>query len=437
MVKKVAIVGAGPSGVLLAHYLLRRADKYQIDIYERRNDPRAVPFSKSRTYPITLTERGMSALKNIDGLAEAVKAMTVEMSGSISHQKNGKTQFRPRRKPLLALDRTNLVIALLEKLSEKSDGSRVNIHFNRKCTQVNFEAKTVTFQNVTEGSTAEEAAEISVSYDLLVGADGARSAVRKHFLDTELFEFEQKYARFDRKSVFLPRPDEKPSIYLQPGCVHSWRLDDGTVLLMLHQVDGTMSGAIRFPRDKNKLVGLSTTEDVLQFFRENFPEVGQLMPESEAEAFLKRPAARVLTIRCSRFHHGDSVLLIGDAAHSVSPSLGQGCNSALEDVALFDSLLDECNHSLAEAIEQFTVRRKADAHALLELDRNTFPVSKGLVMEFFLRERLAKLLHQLFPNRFSPSLIELIFESSVPYSEILKLYKGWISKVKKNTAISS
>jgi len=37
----------------------------------------------------------------------------------------------------------------------------------------------------------------------------------------------------------------------------------------------------------------------------------------EAEAFLKRPVARVLTVRCDRFHDGDSVVLIGDAAHAV------------------------------------------------------------------------------------------------------------------------
>jgi kynurenine 3-monooxygenase len=45
MVKKVAIIGAGSSGLLLAHYLLRRGDKYQIGIYERRSDPRIVSFS--------------------------------------------------------------------------------------------------------------------------------------------------------------------------------------------------------------------------------------------------------------------------------------------------------------------------------------------------------------------------------------------------------
>jgi len=36
------------------------------------------------------------------------------------------------------------------------------------------------------------------------------------------------------------------------------------------------------------------------------------MSLEEAEAFLKRPA-RVLTVRCDRFHDGDSVVLIGDA----------------------------------------------------------------------------------------------------------------------------
>ncbi len=113
MVKKVVIVGAGPSGVLLAHYLLRRGNQYQIDIYERRSDPRIVSFSKYRTYPLSLSERGMSALRKIEGVAEAVKAMSVEMTGAIFHQKNGKTRFTPRSKPLVTLDRTSLAIALV------------------------------------------------------------------------------------------------------------------------------------------------------------------------------------------------------------------------------------------------------------------------------------------------------------------------------------
>ncbi len=465
MIQKVAIVGAGPTGVLLAHYLLRRHDKYQIDIYECRSDPRIVSFSKSRTYPLSLSERGMSALRKIEGMEKAVKAIAIEIKGTIFHQKNGNKLFMPRKKPLVALDRTNLVIVLLNKLTQKYDNSRLNIHFNWRCTSVDFEAKMVRFQNVAEArplgtpyeqrlqsvtnernifiptphsplptphSPLRAAEDCIVDYDLLIGADGARSVVREHFLSTNLFDYEQKYVTSDYKSIFLPRTDEKLEIDLEPGNVHAWRLDDGIVVLILHQYDGTMSGVIYFPRENNKIVELSTAQKVLEFFRENFPEVGKRMPESEAEAFLKRPLSTALTIRCSRYHNGDSVLLIGDAVHSVSPTTSQGCNSALEDVVVFDNLLDEYSDNLAEALEQFTVRRKPDAHALVELGNNAFPLDKRLYIEYILKGRIANFMHQLFPKRCSPSLYELISDGTVPYSETLKLYKSWVSRVKRS-----
>jgi kynurenine 3-monooxygenase len=47
--------------------------------------------------------------------------------------------------------------------------------------------------------------------------------------------------------------------------------------------------------------------------------------------------------------------------------LRKGCNAALEDAAIFDNLLNEFADNWASVIAQFTVRRKADAHALVEL----------------------------------------------------------------------
>lgn len=428
MVKKVVIVGAGPSGVLLACYLLRRGDQFQIDLYDRLSDPRTIEFSNARTYPITLTERGMNALGQIEGVEDAVRAVSLEMSGTIFHQQNGKTRVASRKKPLVTLDRTNLVITLLQKLTETYDNSRLNLHFNHACTDVDFAAKTITFQNTAQ--TSESTDPHLTAYDLLVGADGARSAIRSHFLNPELLEVEQKYVPTDYKSVLLPRPSSS-EFQMESGKIHSWR-SDGMFVLLLHQPDGSMSGVILFPPQNNPVADLTTPEAVLQFFQERFPEVGQRMSTTEAEAFLKRSPSRILTIRCSRYHHGDSVLIIGDAAHSVSASIGQGCNAALEDVAIVDRLLDEFDDDWATAIAQFTARRKADAHALVELGDYTFPSSPKLFIEFVLREQLAKTLHQLFPNRFTPSLSELIFESSVSYSEILQFYKGWIGKVKKS-----
>jgi kynurenine 3-monooxygenase len=428
MNRKVVIVGAGPSGVLLAHYLLRRNKQYQVDIYERRSDPRLISFSTARTFPISLNERGTDALYQIPGVEAAVKQVSLETRGTIFHQA-GKTRVTSRKKPLVTLDRTKLVILLLELL-QSYDSSRLNIYFNHQCTRADLETKTLAIEPLTEAESTEQH---TISYDLLVGADGAHSAVRAAFLNHDLFEFEQKYVLNDYKSIFLAQPNAKPEIDLEVGKIHSWRTNNGTFVVLLHQHDGTMGGVILFPRQNRQIAQLTTIEEVLHYFKTHFPEVGQLMTSADAEAFLKRPLARVLTTRCSHYHYQDSVLLIGDTIHAVSPAIGQGCNAALEDVAIFNALLDEYAEDWAAALEQFTCRRKVDADALIELSNYSFPSSTRLFLEFVLREQLAKWLHPLLPQQCPPPLSELVFETTTPYAEILKTYKHWIMKVKRSS----
>jgi len=421
MVKQVVIVGAGPSGLLLAHYLLSRKEQYHIDIYERRNDLRLADFSIARTFPLVLNKRGLKALSNIEGVVEAVKAMSVESTGTLIHGKNGRTHFLPRGENIFILDRNQLVTTLLQTLTEKCDADRLSIHFNHQCREVDFEAKTVTFGNTVANTT--------VDYNLLIGADGARSRVREQFLSTDLFELEQKYIPFAYKSIHLPA-SYIPS--LQPGYIHTWKGDNNVTVTLVPLLDGAIDGTVGFLRENNPITHLSTTEKVLQFFQGQFPEIARLLPESEAQAFSNRPSSDILTIRCDRYHHSDSVLLIGDAAHATSPSLGQGCNASFEDVLILDQLLDEFSDNVGEAIAQFSLRRKPDGHALVELSDYAFPLSgKLLFLEFLFRLRFAKFLHRLFPERFLPSLFQLVSETTVPYSEILDFYKDWISKVKQ------
>lgn len=424
MVKKVAIVGAGPCGLLLAHYLLRRQQKYQIDIFDFRSDPRTVPFSKSRTFSIVLNQRGINALQQIPGLEEAVKTISLEMTGAVSHQKNGKMRVIERKYLQRSLDRTDLVISLLEQLNNKGD--RINFHFQHQCTQVDFAAKQVKFKQVDSEN------EITINYDLLIGADGARSVVRESFLNTENFECEQKYTPNDYKSLFLPIPEQQCDLKWPQSKVQSWRLDNGINVLLVYQKDKSLSGVIIFPHQNQGITELTTKEKVLNYFHQYFPEIAPLIPATEAEDFANRPISRVITVRCNRYHHGDSVMLIGDAAHAVSPSLGQGCNASLEDVVIFNQILDECADNLAVAVEQFTIKRQADAHAVVELSDYGFPTSNKLFFELLLRNALSKYLHPILPKFFLPSLFELLSEGKLSYSEILDLYQNWITKVKKS-----
>jgi kynurenine 3-monooxygenase len=186
-----------------------------------------------------------------------------------------------------------------------------------------------------------------------------------------------------------------------------------------------ISGVIIFPRENNLLAKLTNADQLRQFLQEKLPDLNSLIPDSEIDAFLQRPIASVLTIRCDKYHYGDSVLILGDAAHAVSPSLGLGCNSALEDVQIIDSLLDEYQDNWETVISEFTRRRKADAHALLEICENPMPYQKSLLWELMLRKFWAKIIGR-------PFLDEMLSDTTVPYAEVLQLYKGWIEKVKNS-----
>ncbi|MBD2744814.1 NAD(P)/FAD-dependent oxidoreductase [Coleofasciculus sp. FACHB-1120] len=424
MVQNVVIIGAGPAGLLLAHYLLRR-DNYHIDIYERRPDLRLTDVSVNRTFPLSLQERGRKAIRAIVGLEEAIAAQSVFCQGTIIYQKKGKARRVPRQTPILTIDRNRLVTILLKQLTETSSPNQVKVHFNSECTAVDGTAKTVTLKPL-EGDS------FTVHYDLLVGADGARSQIREYLVENAGLPCSQNYVLDAYKSVFLSRLNPNAGVELDPNKIHAWNLNNKTRMVMVPQPENQLNGVIIFDPQTNPLEGLSTKEEVKAFFLENFPLFGQLMSLEEAEALLKRPVARLLTVRCDRFHEGDSVLLIGDSAHAVSPAVGQGCNSSLEDVLILGQLLEQYGDDWRKVLPQFSEQRVPDAHALQELSDYSFPRTKLLVVEFFLRLTLGRLFHRWFPGLVQPFVFDLLLDTDLPYSQVLSLNQGWIHKVKRS-----
>ncbi len=266
MVKKVVIVGAGPCGLLLAHYLLRRGDRYQVEIYDRLRDPRTPGLSNARSFPIILSTRGKNALAKIDGTLEAVQSQGTQTQGLAVHQTKGKQKFLPFKTQGIAIDRRSLINSLLSGLTEKYDSIRLKLHFDCQCIQADVKTKQVKFQK-------QDTEEIVVDCDLLIGADGARSAVRNCFFNAHLFEFEQKYFRDDYKSLYFPSlKDKKPTLSLQANCIHGWRSKNNSRIVTVPQPDCSCSGTLIFERDNNEIVGMTTAQQVREFFDRNFPE---------------------------------------------------------------------------------------------------------------------------------------------------------------------
>jgi kynurenine 3-monooxygenase len=424
MNRNIVIIGAGPAGLLLAHYLLLRG-QYSIQIYERRSDPRLINASNKRTFPISLQERGRKAIRNVPGLEEAIASQSVFCQGTIIYQGNKKPRLIPRSHPILTIDRNRLVAILLQELIKTDTSNLVQIQFDCECVQVNQNHKSIILK-------PQEGEEFTVNYDILIGADGARSQIRDYLVQEHDLNCEQNHVQDAYKSVYLPRKNPKTGIELAPDKIHASNAGQNIRLLLVPQANDQLHGTFIFNPDNNPLENLTTKEEILQYFQEKFPTLGQLMLAEEAKEILHRPVSQVLSVSCDRFDQNQSILIIGDAAHAVSPSVGQGCNSALEDVYILGQLLNQYQDDWSQVLPQYSQQRIPDAHALQELSNYSFPRKKLLLLEFFLRLKIARILHQWLPQKFSLFVFDLILDTDLPYSQVLSLSQNWVNKVKRS-----
>ena len=85
-----------------------------------------------------------------------------------------------------------------------------------------------------------------------------------------------------------------------------------------------------------------------------------------------------------------SPLHIGDAAHAVSASEGQGCNSALEDVWIVSGFFDQYDDDddWSKVLPAYATKQLPNVHALRELSDFTMPRTASMRVEFILRSIL-------------------------------------------------
>ena len=420
---KALIVGAGPAGLLLAHYLLAR--HYQVEIYDRRLDPRTVSLDQQRSFPISLQERGRSALRGIPGLEDAISSHSVFCKGTTIHSKKGDRDI-PRKNEVMTVDRNQLVLTLLGELTARYFQPALTLKFDCTCENIDDEQQVAQFKTA-EGET------FSTHYERLIGSDGARSRVRQQLADCGELKYELSYVPDAYKSLYLARKNLEAGVELANDRIHSANLGKDCRIILAPQPGDRLHGAFTFGAGRNPLQNFTQPAEVLDYFEMAIPAFRPLLSPEEAAALIQRPIARLLTVKCNQFHNGDHILLIGDAAHAVSPSIGQGCNSALEDTAILDRLLDETQDNWGQAIARFSQNRIADAHALVALSDYSFPRSKWLIPEFLFRLTVGRKLNKWFPQWFKPFVFDLVMDSAMPYSEVLRHSKGWIAKVKRST----
>jgi kynurenine 3-monooxygenase len=408
--KKIHLLGAGLVGSLMAIYLARKG--FDVDVIERRPDMRRADIPAGRSINLALTARGLKALAEV-GLRDAVMKIAIPMKGRMVHGADGTAQLQPYgQKPdevIYAVSRGLLNMLLLDT-AEKCDGVRLS--FSRRCTGYDEKTQVLTVQDEETGVKER------VSTEVLIGADGAWSALRRGMMSSvENFSYAQDFLDYGYKELVIPAT-EAGGFRIEKNALHIWP-HKSFMMIGLPNTDGSFTMTLFYPNEgAQSFASLKNDDDVLAFFREYFPDALPLMP-GLTEDFSANPTGALVTIKCRPWHMGGKALLLGDAAHAIVPFFAQGMNSGFEDCRLLNALIAGETPDWEDVFKSFSASRKPDTDAIADMAVENFIEMRDSVTnpQFLLKKKVGFLLEQKWPDKFIPRYSMVIFHPDIPYAE--------------------
>ena len=410
----ILIIGAGLCGSLLALRLGQRG--YNVRVIEMRPDLRTVDISAGRSINLAFSDRGIKAMRMV-GIQDKVEPLCIPMNGRMIHDKEGNTflsNYSGRSHEYInSISRGELTALLMDEAEALEN---VKIEFNKKSKKVDFVNNTATFKDY---NTKEE---ISFKADVIFGTDGAGSSLRRsYYLERKfLFSFSQNYLTHGYKELsILPTKDGGFKTY--KNALHIWPRGD-FMLIALPNLDGsfTVTLFLSFEEGEYNFNNLTNPEVVTEFFKKEFPDALELMPNL-IEDFFENPTAPLGTVKCSPWHYKGNTMLMGDASHAIVPFYGQGMNASFEDVVEFDKHLDNHKGDWEATFIAYEISRKKDTDAIADLAIDNFFEMRDHVANPIFKEKrkLEMALEENFPKEYSSKYSLVTFNEDIGYHEAM------------------
>jgi kynurenine 3-monooxygenase len=403
---KFVLIGSGLAGGLLAAYLGRRG--YDVDLYERRSDPREGNIVGGRSINLAVSTRGIHALEEI-GIADEVLQHAIPMRGRMIHDKSGDLHFSPYdvdpKKCINSIGRAVLNTTVIEAAQRYPN---VRVHFNHHCTDVDLDTPTVQLET--------ENGRLSARGNAVIGVDGAFSAVRQSMqLKIDNFQYDESYLAHGYKELTIP-PGPDSSWRMEKNALHIWPRKS-FMMIALPNPDGSFTCTLFWEFEGPRSFATTKTDDnVRRFFDEEFPDAVPLMP-ALLDDFRQNPTGSLVTIRCAPWYYKDKIALVGDAAHAVVPFYGQGMNAAFEDCVVLDECLEKFADNRERAFAEYFERQKENADALADLAIGNFIEmrDKTASRAFRAKKKLDHGLEALLPGIYLP-LYTMVTFTRIPYA---------------------
>ena len=411
---KILIIGAGLCGSLLALRLAQRG--FKVEVYESRPDLRTIDISAGRSINLSLSDRGLKALR-LCGMEEKARKICIPMFGRLMHDTKGNTfssNYSGRENEYInSISRGELNALLLDE-AEKHEN--VNIHFNLQCEHVDINKSLAHFKDYKTKD------KFSVNADVIFGGDGAGSSLRKSYISERnfLFSYSQDYLNHGYKELEIP-PDSSGNHQISKGHLHIWPRGD-FMLIALPNMDGsfTVTLFLSYNEGEFNFENLTSEEKITAFFKQEFPDALALIPNIK-EAFINNPTGPLGTIKCSPWSYQNNTLLIGDSSHAIVPFYGQGMNASFEDVFVLDKILDHNLETWEAVFKAYQNTRKKDTDAIADLAIDNFHEMKAHVANpIFKEKRTVEMnLEKTFPTEYFSKYSLVTFNEHIGYNEAM------------------